>query len=149
MPSRQDTFFQQLAAACSESRRSFDGRAGMGQAQRHLLALLHEHGETSHAELQRRLGVDGATVTRLVKRLESQGTVARRLDPDDNRFTLASLTPSGEELVAELRATHRAFQSRLLTGVAARDQETVLRVLERLRANIRALQPEGPADDDR
>lgn len=101
-----------------------------------------------HAELQRRLGVDGASVTRLVKRLESQGTVARRLDPDGNRFTLASLTAAGEDLVAELRATHRAFQNRLLAGIAARDQETVVRVLERLRANIHALGREGPADDD-
>jgi DNA-binding MarR family transcriptional regulator len=142
MPPQQEALFRQLAAACSESRRSFDRRVGRSQAQRQLLALLREQGELSHAELQRQLGVDGATVTRLVKRLESEGTVARRLDPGDNRFTLASLTSAGEALVAGLHAAHRAFQDRLLAGVDERDQETVVHVLERLRANIRALWPD-------
>jgi DNA-binding MarR family transcriptional regulator len=86
------------------------------------------------------LGIDGATVTRLVKRLESDGLVARRLDPADNRFTLASLTPAGEELVAELRAAHRIFQERLLADIDAGQQETVIAVLETVQANIRALQ---------
>lgn len=146
MPSRQDTLFQQLAAACSESRRSFDRRTGMSQAQRQLLAVLHEQREVSHAELQRQLGIDGATVTRLVKRLESEGTVARRLAPADNRFTLASLTRVGEELVAELRAAHRTFEDRLLANVDERDQDTVVRVLEQLRANIRALASDVESD---
>jgi DNA-binding MarR family transcriptional regulator len=88
------------------------------------------------------MAVDGATVTRLVKRLESEGTVVRRLDPDDNRFTLASLTAAGERLVAELHAAHRTFQRRLLAGVGAADQDTVVRVLGRLRVNIGALEPD-------
>jgi DNA-binding MarR family transcriptional regulator len=146
MSSPQETLFRHLGAVCSESRRSFDRRAGMGQAQRQLLALLHEQGEVRHAELQQQLGIDGAAVTRLVKRLESEGMVARRLDPDDNRFTLASLTRPGEALVAELRAAHRALQDRLLAGVDQRDQETVVRVLEQLRLNIRGLGPDVEPD---
>jgi DNA-binding MarR family transcriptional regulator len=56
-----------------------------------VLAPLDQHGEVSHARLRRERSVDGAVVTRLVKRLEADGAVARRLDPDDNRFRLAPL----------------------------------------------------------
>jgi DNA-binding MarR family transcriptional regulator len=142
-PTSQDTLFLELAHACSKSRRCFDRYTGMTQARRQLLSVLAEEGEISHAELQGHLGVDGAAITRLVKSLESQGVVRRRLDPRDNRFTLASLTASGADLVAELRSAHRRFQATLLAGVSTEEQETVVRVLKQLRANILDVRPQA------
>jgi DNA-binding MarR family transcriptional regulator len=138
-PTLAETLFLQLATTCADTRRCFDRHVGMTQSQRQLLAVLHDEHEVSHATLQQRLGVDGAAVTRLVKRLEADGAVARRLDPDDNRYTLASLTPAGEALVAELGTAHGRFQTRLLAGVDRADQEVVVRVLEQVRANVRAI----------
>jgi MarR family transcriptional regulator for hemolysin len=131
-----DAFFQILALTCGETRRGFDRHVGMSQPRRQLLAVLAEEGEVSHAVLSKCLGVDGAAVTRLVKGLESQGAVVRRLDPRDNRFTLASLTAAGEELVSELRSAHEHFEARLLAGISQHDQEIVMRVLEHVRSNI-------------
>lgn len=139
----EDTFFQQLASACSESRQAFDQHVGMSQLRRQLLTLLSEIGEVSHAALQQQLAIDGATVTRLVKQFESEGVLSRRLDPQDNRYTLVSLTVSGQQIVARLSAAHSLFQARLLAGIPKEEQEMVLRVLECLRANIRAIQDES------
>lgn len=139
----EDTFFQQLAYACSESRQAFDQHVGMSQLRRQLLTLLSEIGEVSHAALQQHLAVDGATVTRLVKQFESEGVLSRRLDPQDNRYTLVSLTVSGQHIVAGLSEAHSLFQTRLLAGIPREEQEMVLRVLERLRTNIRTLQDES------
>jgi MarR family transcriptional regulator for hemolysin len=135
-PASQNTFFQVLALTCTETRRRFDRHVGMSQVRRQLLALLGDEHEVSHAALAKRLGVDGAAVTRLVKNLESQGAVSRRLDPDDNRFTLASLTEAGEALVADLQSAHQQYQERLLAGISQDEQEAVVRVLERVRHNI-------------
>ena len=143
MDTLEDTLFQQLASVCSESRQAFDQRVGMSQIRRQLLTLLSETGEVSHAALQQQLVVDGATITRLVKQFESEAVLSRRLDPQDNRYTLVSLTVSGQQIVAGLRAAHRLFQTRLLDGIAREEQEIVLSVLERLRTNIRALQDES------
>jgi DNA-binding MarR family transcriptional regulator len=142
-PSLAETLFLQLATACADTRRCFDRYVGMTQSQRQLLGVLQAEHEVSHAVLQQRLGVDGAAVTRLIKRLETDGAVARRLDPDDNRYTLASLTAAGETLVAELGVAHRRFQTRLLAGVDRADQELVVRVLEQVRANVRAVDDHG------
>ncbi|GLV60353.1 hypothetical protein KDH_71730 [Dictyobacter sp. S3.2.2.5] len=139
----EDSFFQQLASACSESRQAFDRHVGMSQPRRQLLILLSGLGEVSHAALQQHLAVDGATITRLVKRFESEGVLSRRLDPQDNRYTLVSLTASGQQTVADLSMAHRLFQARLLADIPKEEQEAALRVLERLRANIRALQDES------
>jgi DNA-binding MarR family transcriptional regulator len=139
----EDTFFQHLASVCSESRQAFDQHVGMSQPRRHLLNLLSQSGEISHAALQRHLAVDGATITRLVKQFESEGMLSRRLDPQDNRYTLVSLTAFGRHSVAGLGEAHRLFQARLLAGIPKEEQEIALRVLQHVRANIRTLQDES------
>ncbi len=139
MDALEDTLFQQLAYACSETRQAFDQHIGMSQARRQLLALVSREGEISHAALQQQLALDGATITRLVKQFEAEGALNRRLDPQDNRYTLVSLTVSGQQIVAGLSEAHSLFQTRLLDGIPREEQEMVLRVLERLRANICAL----------
>lgn len=140
MDTLEDTLFQYLAYACSESRQSFDQYVGMSQPRRQLLTLLSQKGEVSHADLQQQLSLDGATITRLVKQFEADGVLSRRLAPQDNRYTLVSLTKTGQQMVAELQAAHCVFQTRLLDGITREEQEIVVRTLEKLRANIRTLQ---------
>lgn len=135
-----DTLFQHLADACAESRQAFLQFIGMSQARLHLLSVVAWASEISHAALQERLGLDGATITRLVKQFEAEGILSRRLDPQNNRYTLVSLTTSGQQLVARLRETHRTFQKRILDGIPREEQEVLVRALERLRANIRDIQ---------
>ena len=144
MASLQDTLFHELARVGSEARRAFNLSTGTSERRRQLLPLLLEQGEVSHDALKRRLGVDGATVTRLVKQLESEAEVSRRLDPTDNRFTLVSLTEKGKTTAAELHEGRRQFQRRLLAGVTREEQKTVIRVLEQVRSN---LEPIARAED--
>lgn len=143
MDALEDTLFRQLAYACSETRQTFDQYIGMSQTRRQLLTLLSEIGEVSHAALQQQLLLDGATITRLVKQFEAEGVLSRRLDPQNNRYTLVSLTDSGHSIVAGLRAAHSAFQTRLLDGITREEQEVMVRALEQLRANIRNVQVTG------
>jgi DNA-binding MarR family transcriptional regulator len=70
----------------------------------------------------------------------SDGVLSRRLDPQDNRYTLIALTASGHSMVAELQAAHSAFQTRLLDGIAREEQEIMVRALEKLRNNVRTIQ---------
>lgn len=136
----EDTLFQQLASACSETKQSFDRYIGMSQPRRQLLTVLSETGEASHAALQQRLAIDGATITRLVKQFEAEGVLTRRLDPQDNRYTLVSLTEAGQRVTASLRTAHSTFQTQILTGITREEQEIMVRTLEKLRTNIRAIQ---------
>ena len=135
-----DTLFQRLADACAASRQAFLQHIGISQPRVQLLSVVARHGEISHAALQEHLGLDGATITRLVKQFEAEGVLLRRLDPQNNRYTLVSLTPSGQQVVVELQAAHRAFQRHLLEGIPPADQEAMMRALERLQTNIRAMQ---------
>lgn len=143
MGALEDRLFQQLAAACAESRQSFDQHTGMSQARRQLLALVSREGELSHAALRQQLALDGATITRLVKQFEAEGVLSRRLDPRDNRYTLVAVTARGKQTVSELSAAHGLFQTLLLAGITPEEQATIVRALARLRTNIRTFQDEN------
>lgn len=132
----EDTFFRELGGACAELRQAFARHVGMSPHRVQLLVRLRRDGETSHSDLRRTLGIDGASVTRLVKEFEAEGLVGRRLDPADNRYTLSALTPAGERVAADLERSHQTYQERLLDGVTPQQQETVLGVLRRIRTNM-------------
>ena len=143
METFEESLLHQLSYACSESRQAFEQYIGMSRARYQLLVKLSQKGEISHAALQQHLSLDGATITRLVKQFEAEGLVSRRLDPQDNRYTLASLTPAGQQIVAGISETHQAFVARLLDGISREEQEMVSHVLELLRTNIHNIQSEG------
>ncbi|WP_431931113.1 MarR family winged helix-turn-helix transcriptional regulator [Nonomuraea jabiensis] len=132
----KDAFFRELGGTCAELRQAFARHVGMSPHRVQLLVRLWRDGETSHSDLRRTLGIDGASVTRLVKEFEAEGLVGRRLDPADNRYTLSALTPAGEKAAADLERSHQAYQERLLDGVTPQQQETVMGVLRRIRANM-------------
>ncbi|MEW9550601.1 MarR family winged helix-turn-helix transcriptional regulator [Nonomuraea sp. NPDC050783] len=143
----EDRFFRELGGICTELRQAFPRHVGMSPHRVQVLIRLRREGETSHSDLRRALGLDGATVTRLVKEFEAEGLAARRLDPADNRYTLAALTPEGERAAAELERAHQAYQERLLAGVTSREREGFLEILRRLRTNMTT--PEQTAQETR
>lgn len=138
---KEDLFYQ-IASVYTEARQAFLEHLGMNQARYHLLALLAEKGEIRHADLQQYLLLDGATITRLVKQFEAEGLVCRRLDPHDNRYTLASLTDDGQHTIAKIGEAHHVFAARLLDGVSNEEQQVAVRVLKHLRAMIHLVQQE-------
>lgn len=137
-----------LAEVCGDIKHAFADFIGMSQSRYQILGLLAQHGEISQAALQHQLGLDGATITRLLKQFEREGLVQRRLAPHDNRYTLASLTAAGTQVVAALSAAHRDFQLRLLTGIAPDDAQRVLRTLEHMQHNLRQVQERRQEPDD-
>ena len=66
------------------------------------VALWEEDGQTV-GELGDKLTLESSTLTPLLKRMESQGLVARRRDPADERQVRISLTDQGRALKEQAR----------------------------------------------
>jgi len=62
-----------------------------------LLALWEEEG-IALKELGRKLYLDSGTLTPLLKKMEVQGLVTRRRDPEDERVVRVFLTPQGRSM---------------------------------------------------
>lgn len=104
-----------------------------------LLGALAFVGEISQADLQRHMKVDGATITRQVKQMESEGLLQRRADPKDNRFTLVMLTDAGREQVRALMRRGLDFEQVALRDVEAEQIACAIELLARMRQNIQAM----------
>jgi DNA-binding MarR family transcriptional regulator len=79
-------------------------------------------------DLARATMLSSGGMTRLVGRLEDRELVRRDPDPDDARAFRATLTPDGEQKLAQARLTHDAVLARM---IAAYLSASDVRALER------------------
>src|ERR1043165_4223296 len=122
--------------------RTIEQHVGMSQSRMEILHELMHADELSQAELQQRLGVEGAVITRIVKQLEAAGMVTRRADPQDNRFTLVALSPEARQLQATDDSTAKfkeTFGSQLLEGLSERELTQLMRTMKRIQENAEAI----------
>ncbi|HEY7295234.1 MAG TPA: MarR family transcriptional regulator [Dehalococcoidia bacterium] len=111
-------------------------RFGVTGVQWSLLAHLGNEDGLTQAELQRRLAIEGATLTHIVQRLERDGFIRRSCDPEDRRRQRVWLAEKSRELLPELAAEvaeHRAFVQR---GLDADEIATLSALLRRLEENL-------------
>lgn len=85
-----------------------------------VLTCLQAEDDIRAALLGRRLLLDSATLTGVLRRLEVQGLVARRKDTEDRRSRSVCLTPSGRVLgtriLADMEQAAAIFLERLTAG---------------------------------
>ena len=102
------------------------------------LDLLSEHGGLRVGELADRVGIDDATATRLVDRLEQIGVVGRTSEPGDRRATTVALTPAGEELVAGIAAQRQLFFCDVLDALEPAERTELVRLTAKAAVALRA-----------
>ena len=116
--------------------RTFSEHVGMSFSRLLVLHELMHEGEMSQAQLQKRLGMEGALITRFAKQMEESGLVSRRADPKDNRFTLISLAPAGQHLLDEMDALGEEFDRRLLDGLSQEERTNLVKSMKRILDNL-------------
>ena len=107
-----------------------------------LLRLVEEDGLTQ-ADLSRRQRVEAPSMCRLVDRLERDGLVERRADPDDRRATRVHISAEGLRVAARGAAVVEGLERSAFAGLD-RDERRLLnellgRVLDGLRPGRRAI----------
>jgi DNA-binding MarR family transcriptional regulator len=119
-----------------DAERVFSRRVGVSVSRIEVLHELMHAGELSQAELQQRLGMEGSLLTRFVKQMEAAGLITRRVDPKDNRFTLVTLAPAGQQRLQEMEALGDEFQNQLLEGLSEQAQADLVRALKHIQGNL-------------
>ena len=127
-------------AQAAKNHRGFVGVAfrevGLRVGQDMLLSRLWREDGLNQSELVKSLGVEPATVSKVLSRMEGAGLVARRRDPEDARSSRVHLTERGRSLrEPTLRAWEEA-EDRMLEGFAPDERVLLRRLLSRVRENL-------------
>jgi len=105
---------------------------GLTYAQYLVLVVLSETDGVSVRQLGERLSLDSATLTPLLKRLETQGAIERHRDADDERVVRVHLTKQGRAL----RAKCRDFPVQAACGLGDLADPALVQQIVRLRAEL-------------
>src|SRR6201987_5918955 len=97
------------------------------------LAKLNETGPCSQNQLGRLTAMDVATIKGVIDRLTARGLTETSADPEDGRGLRVSLTRAGQQLTEKVAANALAISKETLAPLDARERETLLALLNRLR----------------
>lgn len=73
-----------------------------------------------------------AAVSRSLKQLEKQGCILRVPDPNDRRYTLVSITDSGEEKITEILSSTQRLFDLISERLPTNEITNILKALDRL-----------------
>lgn len=106
---------------------------GLNTSSFDVLATLRRAGNPytlSPGEMLSTLMVTSGTMTNRIDQLEKAGWVIRKVNPEDGRSFLVSLTPQGLELINQVIEAHVNNQKRLVAGLSQQEQQVLNELLK-------------------
>ncbi|WP_323750583.1 MarR family transcriptional regulator [Marinobacter sp.] len=88
--------------------------------------------ELDQKQLGLNVGIDRASTTEVLQRLEKAGWILRRKCPDDGRRQLARLTPEGKALLAKVTANALRAHERTLEPLTKAERERFIRYMSKI-----------------
>ena len=102
-----------LGLAFWRMKHAFEREVGLSAASWFLLAMLIDENGISQGEVSHRFEVDPSRITRLATRLEGEGLLLRKRDPEDNRVVRLHATEEGRRLIESRQERREGFEDRV------------------------------------
>jgi DNA-binding MarR family transcriptional regulator len=113
---------------------------GLSFPQYNVLRVLDgsRNGRNKISEISRIMLVPGANMTGIAKRLERDGFLIRKSDPNDERVTILEITPKGRRTLKNIeRKKDRSIEA-ILSGFSRKDKkELVDKIKQLIKKNMR------------
>ena len=141
------TLSEQLSRALPKSKRILARNVGkaldeaeleLNLPQFGMLDFLLTNSEAVQTDLAQHLLKDKSVILRQLDQLEQNGWVERQMDPEDRRRKNLVVTKAGREIHRKAAKLRDKVFEQVLEGVAQKDLETMLRVLQRMVENASA-----------
>jgi MarR family transcriptional regulator, transcriptional regulator for hemolysin len=105
-----------------------------------VLARLEKNEGVSQARLAELAELEPMTMVRILDRMEADGLLERRPDPADRRARRLYLTRKAKPLLDQIWRVSELTRAETLSGISRQDREAFMSLLERMHANVCALE---------
>jgi DNA-binding MarR family transcriptional regulator len=103
-----------------------------------MFSLEREPGRSQN-ELAKELGIQKATLTVMLNRMEKTGLVRRESDARDQRISRIFLTDKGKGLLVRLQRTLDVLEEQAMKGFSEEEKQGMREMLARIEKNLREL----------
>ncbi len=97
----------------------------------YLIKLYRKEGQTQE-DLANHLFMDKGTVARAVKKLEDNGFICRRTDPENRRRYLLYLTDDGKALMPDIISIIKSWEDSINEDFSKEEKERISEILKKL-----------------
>ena len=105
-----DSVMPLLGLAFWRMKRAFEREVGLSAATWFLLTMLLDEDGISQGDVSHRFEVDPSRITRLAQRLEKEGLLRRKRDPEDSRVVRLHVTAEGRRLIESRQKRREGFE---------------------------------------
>ena len=110
-------------------KQAFEREVGLSAATWFLLTMLIDEDGISQGEVSHRFEVDPSRITRLAQRLEKEGLLRRKRDPEDNRVVRLQATEEGRHLIESRQERREGFEEGIRQELGQEELAEFRRVL--------------------
>jgi MarR family transcriptional regulator for hemolysin len=111
-----------------------------------LIYLSHEEGVTQ-VRLAALTDIEPMTLVRMLDRMEADGWLERRSNPSDRRSRHIHAKPKGRALMNAINQLVELTRAEALAGIAKKNVDLLMTLLEKIRGNLLTLEPIVPTAD--
>ncbi len=115
---------------------SFTEQVDIPRGQATVLCVVAKQDGITQSEIAEQLSVQGATVTKMLQRLEEAGLVSRQRDPEDNRLVRVRLTEAGCQKERSINEQFGSMQELIFKGIGEEERILLRRWLQQIIVNI-------------
>lgn len=109
---------------------------GLTRAHWSVLAHLKRNNGVQQQALAKLMEISAMTLARHIDRLEGEGWVERKDDPEDRRAKRVYLTPKAKPMLTTLQNLGKKLLDQTLEGISAEEADVTISVLQRMRDNL-------------
>lgn len=114
---------------------------GMTLTQAKVLVFLTRHEGATQVGLADLCDTDPMTLVRVLDRMEREGLLERRVDPNDRRVYRVFLRPAANPIITEINAIGDKARGEALAGLSNDERMQLVSMLERIQSNLVSLAP--------
>jgi MarR family transcriptional regulator for hemolysin len=139
MKSLNEKFAESMFLAAHAWRSELDRRLrplGFSHSRWLLLLQLSRNDGCTHRELAQCMGIEAATLVRLVDHMENEGLLQRCGSETDRRVKHLHLSDNGKKVVKDIRSYAADLRKEVLAGMRQAEIKTALDVLSNIRSKL-------------
>lgn len=104
---------------------------GLSTSQTMVLICLNQWGSLTQADLCRKLDMDKGAIAKTLMRLDCDGFVTRRTNPDDVRAYLVSLTDKAKDLIPQIERIQEEWVDALTSNMTSIERDAFIQLFQK------------------